>query len=100
MSGAVDAIYALNTHDIEIEDCTIYDSTTGIRFEKYTMNPKILSNTIYDTSTAVILDTQVFNPYIYSNVIYDCSTAINLIDATNYTICSNTIDNVITGIQV
>ena len=71
-----------------------------LRFEKYTKNPKILSNTIHDTSSAIVLDTQVFNPYIYSNVIYDSSNAITLIDATNYTISSNTIDNVITGIQV
>jgi hypothetical protein len=98
MKHAVDALHASNTHGLEIRGCTIMDSTTGVRFDKYSDSPKVLLSTIQDVSNAIIMDTQVYDPYVYSNVIYDASTGVRVTDGIGALVSSNTIDRVITGV--
>jgi hypothetical protein len=98
MTDAKRAVFASNTKGLEIRDCEITDSTTGIRFEQYNYNSRVLGNTIYRTPVAISLHEQVYDPYIYSNVIYDTSNALVATDASGFIVSSNTIDRVVTGL--
>ena len=89
---AQNGIYAEDTWDFEISNCQIHDTSTAIRFVEYSKNSNILGNTIYDSSEGIIFERQNYNPYIYSNVIHDTSVCIQLLDASNFAVSSNTLD--------
>lgn len=91
-SRAREAIYADYASELEILNCHFSDVTTAIKFDSYSKNCRVLSNTIHDTSTGIIFNSQAYSPYIYSNVVHDSSVGVQLSDASNFIVSSNTFD--------
>ena len=99
-SNAAESVLAENTRNVEISGCVFSDSTTGVRFSSYSVNPKVLRNTVHGVRNAIVLDSQVRDAYVYSNVIYDSTAGVSVSDASNYVISSNTMNNCTTCVNI
>lgn len=100
LTQSVNGVYAEDTWDLEISNCQIYDTTTGIRFSEYSKDSRVIGNTIYDSVFGVNYERQNYNPYIYSNVIHDTSSCVFLADGSNFTVSSNTFDTAAAGLVI
>jgi hypothetical protein len=97
MTQAVNGVYAEDTWDLEVSNCQ-FDTSTGIRFLEYSQDCRVLRNTFHDSSVGVVFERQNYNPYVYSNVMHDMSECVQLLDASNFVVSSNTFDTGTIGI--